>query len=188
MAAAHRYREEQLNIQLADLLASRGLDANAETIVGRNLPDVLISLDGVKLVIEGRIATSRASLFRDAQQRVEDGIADLSMALLYPPALKEAASQEELRRNLASSSYDGAVYYMGRDGMCEQAIQAGSVDDLVGAINMVFGLRIRNDIVRHQVDSLRDALDRVVESAASENLFFKSDAVKMRLRNALGLG
>jgi hypothetical protein len=43
--ADHIFREEKVNTPLGDVLSSRGLDANAETIVakeGRHLPDVLV--------------------------------------------------------------------------------------------------------------------------------------------------
>lgn len=185
--AVHSFREEQVNIQLAELLAKRGLDANAETIIGRKLPDVLISLDGVKLVIEGRFTKNTAQLLQDARARIEDGVADLSMALVYTSDLKTAESQDELRRGLEKASFDGTVFYVAKDGIAEQSIVAGSIDDLVRTINLVFGLRIRNDIVRHQVESLSASLDRVVTSAMSENLFFRGEAVKKRLRQALGL-
>jgi hypothetical protein len=51
-------REENLNVVLAELLSEKGLKALGEVILrkkgGRLEPDVLIELNGVRIVIEGK--------------------------------------------------------------------------------------------------------------------------------------
>jgi hypothetical protein len=52
------FREENLNVTLAELLTERGLKALGELILrkrkGRQEPDVLIELNGVRIAIEGK--------------------------------------------------------------------------------------------------------------------------------------
>jgi len=186
----HLFREETVNILLADVLAGRGLDANAETIVaaaGKHLPDVLVSLDGIKLAIEGRFTTNSKVLYGDAKARIEKSVADLSMALVYEASLKRGSSHEELRSKLETAEFVGAIYYVTQDGIDEQLFKVSGIDELVKTINTVFGMRVRNDIIRSQVVSVQEVLDRAVADALSDNLFFKSETVLVHLRAALGI-
>lgn len=182
-----RFREEVINVELAHILASRGLEANAETISRGNLPDVLISLDGIRLIIEGRTSTASQSLLRDAERRVSSGLADLSMAIVYPPKLKEADSHADLCANLEGLTYNGVIFFVAAEGIRTQTFEAETIDGLVRTINSVFGLRIQNDVVRRKVAEVQKTLDAVVNEALGENLFFKSSAVIDRLQSALGI-
>lgn len=53
-----RYREEVINIRLADILREMGFKASAEIISKGKLPDVMVYISGVKINIEGRFETS----------------------------------------------------------------------------------------------------------------------------------
>ena len=60
MPSAHdEIREENLNIMLAEILSERGLNALGEVILkkttgSRKQPDVMIILNGVRIIIEGK--------------------------------------------------------------------------------------------------------------------------------------
>jgi len=95
---AYDVREEVVNVALAELLEQRGLLSIPETIRrsvtkkgDRQLPDIIVAyLLGIRIVIEGRFDSgkaSRESLFRDAKERVEQGISPVCLAALYPPEL-----------------------------------------------------------------------------------------------------
>src|SRR6266542_53825 len=107
----HRFREEAINVLLGTLLAGRGLDANAETIKAGGRPDVLINLGGLKLVLEGRQSNLRNVLYEDAEARIDDGLADFSIAVLYPVGLESAADMDELKSNIEEAQFDGAIFY-----------------------------------------------------------------------------
>ena len=74
------FREEVLNVVLAELLEQRGMLSVPETIrksivkKTRNLPDILVGdLLGIRIVIEGRFDNgkqARDSLLKDAKERV----------------------------------------------------------------------------------------------------------------------
>ena len=89
-------RQEVLNVLLAQLLQERGLEFAPEQIIKdpsgfRRMPDVIVDFQGLRLAIEGEFAspTARDRASKSANQRVEDGIAHMGMALVYPPALRE---------------------------------------------------------------------------------------------------
>ena len=77
------FREEVLNVALAELLEQRGLLSVPETIrksiarKTKDLPDILVGdLLGLRIVIEGRFdngKNSRESLLKDSKERVENG-------------------------------------------------------------------------------------------------------------------
>lgn len=158
-----------------------------ETIRNRKLPDVLIDLGGLKFIIEGRAAARRASLLDDARRRVEEGVADISMGVVYPDGLGEAESVAQLRQHIETATYDAAVFYLDRTGVARQTVNQASLDQLAELINSVLGLRAQNDVVREQVESLQGSIRAVVESALQSNLFFSSEALTARLRQALGI-
>jgi hypothetical protein len=109
-------RQEVLNVLLAQLLQERGLVAAPEQILRHptgeiKLPDVLVDFQGLRLVIEAEFANvpgARERAYNKAQQRVEQGIAHIGVAVLYPPGLKGQA-YEQLKSELATAKMQFAV-------------------------------------------------------------------------------
>jgi hypothetical protein len=182
-----RYREEVINVELAKFLSSRGLEAHAETIERRSLPDVLIHLGGLKLVIEGRAASQRASLMVDAERRVSDGLADLSMAVLYPEGLNSADSMAALGKKIASSRYSGAIFFYASKGIDFLEFTDATLDELAEAIRTAFRVRVRNEVVREHVRRVEEAIEAVVRYSAETTLFSSSTTLIKRLGKALGV-
>src|SRR5574341_1207754 len=89
--AARGVRQEVLNVVLAQLLAARGVVAQPELLLGRAMPDVLVVFRGLRLAVEGEVddqgqAAERA--WDKARDRVERGIANVGLALVYPSDLR----------------------------------------------------------------------------------------------------
>lgn len=183
----HRYREEAINVQLANILTERGFEASGETVRGRARPDVLVNLQGLKLVLEGRVASQRTSLFRDAAERVESGVADISMAVLYPQDLQTAAGMRDLTRRIERARFSGGIFYPSSDGVTYTPFNDSGLDELIEAISTVFWLRVQNDVVREQVGNLQATIESVVNQAAATHVFFGSEALVQRLNQALGI-
>jgi len=183
----HRFREEAINVLLATLLAGRGLDANAETIKPGGRPDVLVNLGGLKLILEGRKANLRTMLYRDAENRIDEGLADFSIAVLYPEGLQTAGSMEELTAKIERARFDGAAFLINEAGITRKEFSQSTLDELVQVINTVFRQRVHNDVVRQQVLSLEKTITDVVDRASKSDLFFDSDALSNRLKQALGM-
>ena len=76
--------EQTFNIALARLLREQGLQAEGEVKQpgGRRL-DVLVDVDGCRVVLEGEIGNRRGAL-QDAEARLEQGLADAAIAVCYP--------------------------------------------------------------------------------------------------------
>ena len=183
----HRFREEVINVKLADALIARGLEANAETIKRSGRPDVLISLEGVKVVLEGRTASQEAALMRDAEERVENGVADISIAVVYPKDLKVATGMADLARKIEATCYSGCIFYADSSGVAKMPFQGASLDELVQYINAAFRIRVQNDVVREKVAEISDTMEWVVECASKSNLFFSSDVLIRELKQVLGI-
>jgi len=71
-------REENLNVVLAELLAERGLNALGEVILKkrgrRTEPDVLLLLNGVRIVVEGKKPGMWDQLVSKRVERVDDNV------------------------------------------------------------------------------------------------------------------
>src|SRR5665647_2456959 len=90
-------REEVLNVILAQLLSERGLISLPETVLrraeGTRLPDVRVVFRGLRTSIEGKysdVPNAKSIVLGQARERVEEGIAHIGIAVLYPPGLRRA--------------------------------------------------------------------------------------------------
>lgn len=181
-----RHREEAINVKLADALANRGLNADAESIHLKGRPDVLVELGGLKLVLEGRHEKEVKSLKADARDRVKKGLGEISLALSYPDDLF-TTNTTQLTAALEHTAFDGSVFYYSGSDIHESVFESSSIDDIADLIRNVFGLIVQDDVVRSQVEKVELAIDRSVAIARKTNLFFKSETVKKRLKAALAI-
>jgi len=97
------HREEVLNVLLATLLDKRGVIAAPELILrsgpqsARAMPDVLVHFRGLRTAIEGRTITTKAAqntLLKDTRARIQQGIAHLGIAIVYPPSLSRVPFEQ----------------------------------------------------------------------------------------------
>jgi len=185
---AYDVREEVVNVALAELLEQRGLLSIPETIRrsvtkkgDRQLPDIIVAyLLGIRIVIEGRFhsgKTSRESLFRDAKERVEQGISPVCLAALYPPELRSTQSLPKLRKQLQGATLEIRVISENGDGEWSNA----TVDDIADALRHSYDVLISDDVVRTSVEELESAIDFATE------LFKNSKGIKEGFRTALGI-
>ena len=181
-----RYREEVINSELAELLRKCGLQADPETIKKANKPDVIINMGGLNVVIEGRFG-NKQSLRRDVKARIEEGIADISLGILYPSELREADDLNHLREKIKRCLYHGFVCYYGKQGVESQDFESSGLRDVVEILNNIFGIYIRNDLVREQVKDVEELLEEAVDDICKTNFFFNSEALVERLRDTLGV-
>ena len=182
-----RVREEVLNVLMAELLSQRGLLSIPEIIrrslrgSGRRLPDVTIGdIRGVRVVIEGRVDASsdvRESLIEDAARRVEEGIAPICLAILYPPSVRSAASLSELRKNLANAQLMINVVWEGGRGDWA----GGSLDDVTDILRRSYELLAGEDVVAVAASDLNEAIEVASESIAA------AGGLPAKLRALLGI-
>ncbi len=181
------FREEVVNVALAELLEQRGMLSVPETIrksiarKTRALPDIIVAdLLGIRMVIEGRFNSgrgSRDSLLIDARERVEQGISPVCLAVLYPPQLRSAESLLKLRRNLESATLGIRAISENSDGDWMD----GTVDDVAEALRRSYELLVSEDVVVTSVGDIASAIE------TSSDLFARTKALKDRFRKVLGI-
>jgi hypothetical protein len=155
---AIRHREEVLNTTLAGVLQNHGIEAEPETIsAGRKgMPDVLFVFRGLRCVIEGKyddVANYRDVVSGDAQKRLDNGTAQLAIAVVYKRDLR-TVSFANLPSQLQSAEYEFRIF-----------TEAGPQEWSEGPIDLVLaGLRhaqedlARDDAVQRLAASLSERL------------------------------
>ncbi len=177
-----RHREEVLNIVLAELIVARGIKASPEAICfrGAQRPDVLISFRGLRCVIEGKIADitgARAIVQGEAIQRVDSGLAQIAIAVLYGERLRETpfitlpSAMQRARFEFCICTEVGVAEW-----------QRSSIDGILDALRRAHDVLSTDDAVRQAADELSVGLRDV------SNVFLTDHAVCDRLVDLLGIG
>ena len=151
-------REEAVNVRLADLLSESGASARAETIVrsGRRkkFPDVRVEWAGLRIVIEAKYEGPGAAADVEAQveERLQDALGDVGVALLYPDELKRATNvQATLRRARLRAKFAAP----GREGQWQTL---SGVTDLSRSFEYARALLIDDDAVIAATEQLEEAV------------------------------
>lgn len=157
--ALQRNREEVVNTQLAILISSLGVTADAETIHvhGQHRPDVLFQLRGLRVVIEGKFAdhpSAEQVVLDDARRRVRSGIAHIAAAVVYPVALRntrttkmlEALRNTELKYRIVAETHETEDWFEGKPASLMDALrhsqEALTKDDIVEQTATSLSLRL----------------------------------------------
>lgn len=86
------YRQEVLNVVLAQLLTQRGVTASPEVFQRRASIDVLVAFRGLRLAIEGEVddqPSAAEKAWDKAKSRVEQALAHVGVAVVYPSQLRQ---------------------------------------------------------------------------------------------------
>ena len=182
-----RVREEVLNVCLAQLLAQRGVVAMPEsiaTVTGRTrrLPDVLVRFRGLRTAIEGKLADTQgaeAIVIAQAAERVEEGIAHLAIAVIYPKELRSADTLESLTDALAQAELRVAVLSEADGG----AWTTGTIDALAEMLRRTFSELVREDVVTLAVETLNAGVDEFATALQSATGTVARCAVVLGIRD-----
>jgi hypothetical protein len=103
--ASRKAFETRLNVLLARLLSAElGMRAVSEYYTARDRPDVVIYVNGVKVVLEG--SYSKDDAMNDVTGRLENGLGDLGVALFYKEHYPANATESELEQRLRNSAFE----------------------------------------------------------------------------------
>ncbi len=184
-----KFREEVVNIRLSDVLKEIGFKAAGETISKGKLPDVIVYVSGVKINIEGRFETSSdvSKLKNRCIERVEDGISDIALGIIYPVELKEAENDAELIKKIKKSEFQSFAIYLSSGGIKELAFGVQKIEDIARNLNSLYTVIVRNDILREQIKILNSTIKENSELAMESDLFFSSNMVVGKLKKVLGM-
>jgi len=178
-----RQRQEVANTVLAQLLQKRGLVAHPEQIIVRPssetaLPDVLIDLQGLRLMIEAEYGPQNKDKALDkAQSRLDQGLAHIGVALVYPAHLRTVPFKE-----LSGVLEAAQLSFVILDEVSATQTQlhlygvepktpvftAGSVDDLVEGLRRSFERLAKDDVVTEAVKLIQQKVDGVERALAAQ--------------------
>lgn len=158
------YRQEVFNVLLAQLLQERGVITAPESIIKlgfkkvRRMPDVIVNFHGLRTAIEGEIGNqpdAEKKALDSARRRVEEGIAHIGVAIVYPGRLGKVAFVR-LKSELAVSKLHIAILTeSGETGFTE-----GDVDYLESALRHTFDQLVREDVVAAAVVILGEGINK----------------------------
>lgn len=181
MAQTHRHREETINTQLAILLTRHGVAAESETIhqSGKQRPDVMFSLNGLRVVIEGKFSdTSDAAnvVLAETQKRVQSGICHIGVALVYPKSLRTTATGE-LEKILATTR----LQFLILSDSGQTAWAEATPSEILAALRRVHESLIKDDIVAESAQRLSERIEGIAA------LWHGQPAVCDKLSRLLGM-
>lgn len=151
-------REEAINVRLADLLNESGASARAETIVrsGRHkkFPDVRVEWAGLRVAIEAKYdgPGAAAAVESQVEERLQDALGDVGVALLYPEELKRAT---DVRATLRGAHMRAKFSAPGREGTWQTL---SGVADLSRSFEYARALLIDDDAVLAATERLEEAV------------------------------
>lgn len=162
--AGTRHREEVLNVELARLLNQQGVVAAPEQIVGatdgrtRRLPDVtIVDHQGLRVTIEGKYAAPRAgaTVLEQAEKRVEDGIAQIALSILYPQELR-TVPYEALPAAMSDATYKVVIV---TEAASSDWVEGG-LGDIASLIRRGFADLLREDVVAAATAVIEEGVER----------------------------
>jgi hypothetical protein len=177
-----RQREEVINTVLAARIAYRGSPANPETIRRRGAarPDVIAMFRGLRCVFEGKVAdvpNARSIVCNDAQRRVEEGIAQVAVAIVYPEQMRTTPFAQ-LPGALDSAQFDFCIQTENGTGDWH----TGGIDEILGELRRAHDVLLTDDVVKQVSDDLSQGLEEIA------GIFIDDAAVCDRLVQLLGIG
>jgi hypothetical protein len=157
-------RQEVLNVLTAELLSQYGMVAVPEQILSakrvRHMPDVIVDLQGLRLALEGEFDTApdkKSRAMASAWRRVEEGIAHVGVAVLYPKALREAEGNlDDLRERLGIALLQFAIVTEADERQAQLSLFGDHVESAFKDADFNQGT------VNHLAEALRRAYDEVV--------------------------
>lgn len=179
------YRQEVLNVELARLLQKRGIVSTPENILhfggGRKkkMPDVIVTFEGLRTVIEAEVGDApdaQQRALQSAAKRVEDGIAYIGVAIVYPPSLRYG-DYAKIEAELAASQLDIAI--VTESGHTQ--FTSGNVDYLRSALYFAFDQLVKEDVVAKAVQSLKWGIEHFAD------MVVVNEGDVARLAEALGI-
>lgn len=166
--------EENLNVMLAELLAERGLKALGELVLRKGSrrpePDVLIELNGVRIVIEGKKPGAWNELVKQCEERLDDNICDLCIMVEYTDVKldKLMPSQLDIKNALLNGRFNVSfLSYADRAGIERwlgipskpEKYENVDFNDLLAYVMSAYSKVVKEDVLGPVVRRINDVLN-----------------------------
>jgi hypothetical protein len=158
------YRQEVFNVLLAQLLQERGVIAAPESVIrtsptsNRKMPDVIVNFQGLRTIIEGEVddqPNARDKALASVGKRVEDGIAHIGVAVIYPAHLRKVVFTA-LKTSLSDCDLQIAIVTESE----KTDFIRGDVNYLENALRRTFENLVKEDVVANAVTALEAGIER----------------------------
>jgi hypothetical protein len=194
------YRQEVLNVVLAQLLQEQGQVAAPEQVLRHaegsvKLPDVLVDFQGLRLVIEAEVGKTKDKQDRarsKAQERVDQAIAHVGVAVVYPKAIQETKDFSKLKAELAKASLDFAIItevtakrVQGEfwpDLPQKAPFVTGTVGDLADSLRRSYEQLVKDETLTKAVSKVEASIEEFVFALSAQ------PAAAERMAQAVGVG
>lgn len=147
---------------LAQLLQERDIVSAPEALLNskgaRQMPDVLVDFSGLRTAIEGEVAdqpNAEPKALSSAKRRVEQGIAQIGMAVVYPAELRVADFSKAKTAMQHARFRVAVVTESGPTGFTEC-----SIDELAGILRRTFDQLVKEDAVSQAVELIESGIER----------------------------
>ena len=172
--------ETKLNVLLAHLLSRElGFRAISEHISCRGRPDVIVYVNGVKIVLEG--SYSKVDAENDVKRRIQEGFGDLGIALFYREAFPQNLSDSELEERLRVSTFevrlivpedisDTLISYFTRRKIVPRWITGwmeAKIQDMVSIINEAIQFVVSEEDVNQTINEIEQKINDFVARTKS---------------------
>jgi len=161
------FREEVFNVILAQILEEHGVISAPERIIKarpdmtRRMPDVLVDFRGLRLIVEGKVEdapNAEESALNAARQRVEEGLAHIGVAVVYPALLRKIERPSQLKKGLEENSLRVAI--VSESG--ESGFSDTNMENIPNLLSQTFDQLVQEDVVKRATE----ILDAAAEQAA----------------------
>ncbi len=158
------YRQEVLNVLLAQLLQERGVIAAPEKVIrssptsNRKMPDVVVNFQGLRTIIEGEVddqMNARDKAIASVTRRVEDGIAHIGVAVIYPSYLRKVEFAT-LKNSIEACELEVAIVTESE----QTGFIKGDVNYLENALRRAFEHLVKEDVVAEAVAALEAGIEQ----------------------------
>jgi len=125
---------------------------------GRRIPDLLVEFLGLRLMIEGEVddqSDAEKRALDSALKRVEEGLAHIGVAVIYPSLLREVTFSQ-LKSTIEKSPLKIAV--VTESGKAAYSI--GNFEHLADILNKTFEQLVKEDIVKQAVAIIDAAVEK----------------------------
>lgn len=114
------------------------------------MPDIVVEFSGLRVMLEGKVGDvqqAHTKALDAARNRLEQGIAQIGVAVVYPASLRDAS---DVKTALAQSDFDIAVVTESQ----EVGYFKGNVDYLKSALTLAFEHLVEEDVVAQAAAAL----------------------------------
>jgi len=185
------FEEPVINVKFAELLSTYGIESYPQVLLPRQKkPDILVFIDGIRVIFEGRTTKNLRKLKEDAIRRLQDGLCEASVALFYDPDLKLSSDLRVLENNLLNCFYDGSVFYLLNGKIEEQVFNRYKIFEIADILKNIISLLVSQDKVKDIVKKIEDEFQGLFKLFGSYSLWIdseKSKALIKRLQSILGI-